>query len=86
MNQALPQIRELIDEHLGIESHRHKEGRNTTLDRNEEDIGNLQTDEECERHDNGRESVALVVSWRSKGEVEVGEEGAEVGYEDGTHG
>ena len=81
-----PQIRILPNKHLRIKRHRNKESSNTTLDRHEEDITDLQTDQESKCHDDGCEGVALVVDGVGELEVEVGEEGTDVGYEYGAHG
>lgn len=46
-----------------------------------EDLADLQPDEEGEGHDDGGEGAAVIVGRFGEFEVEVGEEGAEVGYE-----
>ena len=86
LNHALIQIREIVNQHFGIKRHGHKERAHAALDRHQEDISDLETDEESKGHDDGGEGAAGVVGWRGEGEVEVGEEGGHVGDEDGAHG
>lgn len=85
VNQPLPQIGKLLDQYLRIERHSYKECSHAALDRHQEDVSDLEADEEGEGHDDGCEGVAVVVSGLGEGDVEVGEEGAKVGYEDGAH-
>lgn len=68
-DQPLPQIRKLINKHLRIKRHSNEERSNTTLNRNQEDISNLQTNQECKCHNDSRESAAGIVVWF--GELEV---------------
>jgi len=86
LHQPIPQIRELLDQDLGIKRHGNKEGSHATLDGHQEDVGDLEADQEGKGHDDGGEGVAVVVGWLGEGDVEVGEEAAGVGYEDGAHG
>lgn len=85
-DHALVQIREILHQHLCIKGHGDEKGGHTTLDRDEEDVGNLETDEEGKCHDDSGKGVARVVLRLGEGDVEVGEERAEVGNGNGTHG
>ncbi len=86
LHQSIPQVRELLDQNLRVKRHGHEERSNTTLDWNQEDIGNLETDQESEGHDDRCEGIAFIVVWLGEGDIEVCKERADVGYEDGTHG
>lgn len=86
LHQPLPQIRKLLNQNLRIERHGDKERSHTTLDRHQEDIGDLEADKEGEGHNYGGEGVAVVVGGLGEGDVEIGEERANVGNEDGAHG
>lgn len=86
LHHPLIQIREIPHQHLRIESHSHKQRRDTTLDWHQEDISDLETDEESKGHDDHREGVVGVVGRLGEVHVKVGEQGAEVGDEDGAHG
>lgn len=86
LHQPLPQIGKLLNQYLRIERHGDKERSHTTLDRHQEDIGDLEADKEGEGHNYGGEGVAVVVGGLGEGDVEIGEERANVGNEDGAHG
>jgi hypothetical protein len=86
LHQPLPQIRKLLNQNLRIERHGDKERSHTTLDRHQEDIGDLEADKEGEGYNYGGEGVAVVVGGLGEGDVEIGEERAKVGNEDGAHG
>lgn len=79
LNKSLVQVRKLVNKHLRIKRHRDKERSNATLNRHQEDVCNLKANEESERHDDGSESVSLAVIGLGTGDVEIGEEGADVG-------
>lgn len=80
-----PKIRILINQHLRIKSHGHKERRNPALDRHQEDITDLQSNEESKSHDDSGKGVVGVVGGSGEGEIEVSEERTDVGDEDGSH-
>lgn len=85
-DHSLIQIGILPHQYLGIESHRHKEGTNSALDWHQEDIANLQSDQERKGHHHRCITTSRVIFRLCEGNVEIGEEGADVGNEYGTHG
>jgi len=83
--ESLIQIWIFPDKDLRIKRHRNKERRHSTLNRDQENITDLQADEECECHDDRSEAAAGVVSGVRELNVQVGKEGAHVGDENGAH-
>jgi hypothetical protein len=84
--QSIPQVRKFLNQNLRVERHGHEERSNTTLDWNQEDVGDLETDQESEGHDDSCEGIAFIVVWLGEGDIEVCEERADIRYEDGAHG
>lgn len=85
-HHPLIQIRILRHQNLRIKRHGHEERRHSTLNWHQEDIADLQSDDEREGHDDGRVAAGSVVRGRRESDVEVGEQGAGIGNEDGAHG
>jgi hypothetical protein len=73
LNHILVQLRVLAHHNLRIPRSSHKDSLNTALQRRGEAVGDLQTDEESVRNDDGGESAVGVVARVGEDEVEVGE-------------
>ena len=73
-------------QHLRIPRTRHENRIHAAANGRHEYLTHLQPDQECKSHDDGRELAAFVVRWFGELQVEVREEGAEVGDKDAAHG
>ena len=69
-----------------IPRHSNKQGINPTTNRSKDDTADLQADQEGKGEDDGGEGAVGVVGRVGELEVEVGEEGAEVGCRCRGHG
>lgn len=72
-------------QHIRIPSRRHKNSIHPTPNRRHKDPTNLQPYQKRKRHDHRRKLPSLIVPRFCELQVEVGEEGAEVGDERGAH-
>lgn len=86
LHHARIEIGMIPHQHIRIPRRRNKYGVDAAADGGQEDLTDLQADEEGKGHDDGREGASGVVFRLGELQVEVGEEGAEVGHECGTHG
>ena len=73
-------------QYLWIPRRSHKNRINTAANRRHEDLADLQTDQECKRHDHRRVGAASVVGWVCELQVKVRKESTEVTNECRAHG
>lgn len=72
------QIRVFCDHDLRVECCSNENSVDTAADRGGENIGDLQTNQECERNDNGCVLAVAVVRRRGEDQVQVSQESAQV--------
>lgn len=72
------------DHDLRVECCRNKNSVDTAAERGCEDVGDLQTNQECECNDNGCVLAVAVVRRRGEDQVQVGQESAEISDGRGT--
>lgn len=85
-DHPLVEIRMISHQNIRIPRARHEDRIHSAANRRHEDLAHLQSDQECKRHDNGREGAALVVCRLREFQIEKGQKGAQVGDEGGAHG
>lgn len=78
------QVRVFCDHYLRVECCSNENSVDTAAERGCEDIGDLQTNQECKRNDNGGVFAVAVVRRRGEDQVQVGQESAQVSDGCGT--
>lgn len=86
LHELVVDFRVVVNHDLRIPAHRHEDGLDTTANRRHEDLAHLQADHESKGHnDSGKVAVGVVGRLREL-QVQVGQQGADVGNEHGAHG
>ena len=85
LNHVSVQIRMITNHDLGVPSSGNEDSVDTATKRSGEDVADLQTDDEGEGYHDGRIPPRLVICRLSEDQVQVGQEGAGIGDEGGSH-
>ena len=80
------EIRVLSDQDIWIPTHGNKDSVNTTADRCQENLADLQANQECKCHNHRGECSATVVGGIGELQVQVREQCTEVCHEKTAHG
>lgn len=78
------QVRVFCDHYLRVECCSNENSVDATAERGCEDIGDLQTNQECKRNDNGCVLAVAIVRRRGEDQVQVSQESAQVSDGRGT--